>query len=183
MGRGTSKVGKSAGGGGSSTKPLDEKININPKILNNPKYEQPIKVINKLYDEYNTRMNELSVGAEKSAGDVDIMGQKMRINTNDPMVVTHEFAHTLANTSADKYGLTNDKAFWGEIRKIRTAYRKDVAKDYRKKISSYADTRGDGGLDEFFAEAFAHAKGKQMGITHKKAGKSTATITHTQIKY
>lgn len=165
MGRGTSKVGRGAGGG----TPLQNKIDVNEKMLNNPKYEQPLKVINALYDDYNTRLKKVSIGAEQAAGDVDIMGQQLRINTSDPYVAAHEFAHTLANTSADKYGLTDDKAFWGEIRKIRTAYRKDVAKDYRKQISSYADTKS-GGLDEFFAEAFAQAKGRQMGLSESKKG-------------
>lgn len=170
MAKGKSKLSKSNAGGAGT--PLQDKIEVNEKMLNNPKYEQPLKVLNTLYDDYNTKLQTVSVGAEKAAGDVDITGQYLRINTSDPYVATHEFAHTLANTDADKYGLTNNKAFWGEIRKIRTAYRKDVAKDYKKQISSYADSKS-GGLDEFFAEAFAQAKGRQMGLSKRKKGWET----------
>lgn len=86
----------------------------------------------------------------------------MRLNTGKVSDAIHEFAHTLANTDADKYGLTNKQAFWKEVRKVRTEYRKAVREDYSKTISSYADAGNI--LDEFMAEAFTQAKALQIGV-------------------
>lgn len=101
-------------------------------------------------------------GAEHAAGDVDMTGRIMRLNSSNPGDALHEFAHTLANTKADKYGLTDDKDFWSEIRKIRTEYRKAVRDNRDKMISVYADT--DNILDEFMAEAFTQSKAKELKL-------------------
>lgn len=124
--------------------------------------DQQVEVIKDLSNEYNTRLQKVTTGAENAAGDVDITGSRLRLSSNKIEVAVHEFAHTLANTTADKYGLTNDKGFWDEIRKIRTAYRKDVRNDRSKSISFYAD--GQGILDEFMAEAFTQAKMTERGM-------------------
>ena len=121
-----------------------------------------VEVLKDLSDEYNTRLQKVTIGAENAAGDVDISCSRLRLSSTKIEVAVHEFAHTLANTTADKYGLTNDKDFWDEIRKIRTSYRKAVRNDYSKSISFYAD--GEGKLDEFFAEAFTQAKMTELGI-------------------
>ena len=86
----------------------------------------------------------------------------MRLSSQKPETIIHEFAHTLANSSADKYGLTNDTEFWKEIDKVKREYRKDVQQDTGRWISSYEHGRND--KDEFFAEAFTMAKMKEMGL-------------------
>lgn len=118
--------------------------------------------IQKLSREYNTHLEKVTSGAEKAAGDVDITGSIMRLNSSKIEDALHEFAHTLAGTDSDKAGITNDKAFWDEVRKIRTQYRKAVREDYKKTISPYADSGNK--LDEFMAEAFTQAKAAQMNI-------------------
>lgn len=123
------------------------------------------KTLKSLINEYDTRLMTVESGAEKAAGDVDMSGAKMRLSTKDKATVLHEFAHTLANTQADKFGLTNDADFWKEIQKVRRQYMKSVENDPNRWISSYEHSfRGVGALDEFVAEAFAQAKAKEMGI-------------------
>lgn len=126
------------------------------------KFKESQQVIERLSKEYNTRLKQVTTGAKHAAGDVDITGEVMRLNTGKVSDAIHEFAHTLANTDADKYGLTNEQAFWKEVRKVRTEYRKAVREDYSKTISSYADTGNI--LDEFMAEAFTQAKALQIGV-------------------
>lgn len=121
-------------------------------------------LIENLASEYDTRLRNVTTGAQKAAGDVDITGQKMRINTNALHTAIHEFAHTIANSYAQKIGLTNNADFWKEIRKIRREYHKAVDRtaDTNRWISSYEHSNKS--VDEFFAEAFTHAKMKQMGL-------------------
>jgi hypothetical protein len=126
------------------------------------KYDETREIINNLVNEYDTRLKSVSTGAEKSAGDVDITGETMRINTTNPNTAIHEFAHTLANTDADKYGLTDDKEFWKEIKSVRRKYMKDVQYDTSKWISSYEHSSNK--VDEFLAEAFTQAKMTEMGL-------------------
>lgn len=127
------------------------------------KRKKQIDIISELTTEYNTRLERVTHGAENAAGDVDITGTLMRLSDKNIGTAVHEFAHTLANTDADKYGLTNDQEFWKEIKKIRREYNKDVnaTHDYSRVISSYANS---GSLDEFFAEAFTQAKLREMGL-------------------
>ena len=126
------------------------------------KYDEQRKIINNLVNEYDTRLKSVSTGAEKSAGDVDITGETMRINTTNPNTAIHEFTHTLANTDADKYGLTDDKEFWKEIKSVRRKYMKDVQYDTSRWISSYEHSSNK--ADEFLAEAFTQAKMTEMGL-------------------
>jgi hypothetical protein len=122
------------------------------------------RLIKSMLDEYDSRLLTVEGGAKNAAGDVDMSGAKMRLSTKDPIAVLHEFAHTLANSTADKYGLTDDADFWKEVRKIRRQYMKDVENNYWKMISSYEHSQhGDGAIDEFMAESFAHAKAKEKG--------------------
>lgn len=141
-------------------------IEFNRKSIDNPrlieKRQEQEDLIKNLSSQYDTRLKEVKSGAEQAAGDVDIMGQVMRLSSSKVETAIHEFAHTLANTNADKYGLTDDGDFWSEIRKIRTSYRKAVKDDRQKQISSYADSQQI--LDEFMAEAFTMAKAKELGI-------------------
>lgn len=139
-------------------------ISFDEKIIQDPKFGQSRSLISKLSNEYNTRLERVAVGAEKAAGDVDITGSRMRLNAKQVSTALHEFAHTLANTNAEKYGLTDDKAFWKEIRKIYRAYHKDVdaVQDVRRWISSYEHSSRN--IDEFMAEAFTHAKLAELGL-------------------
>lgn len=130
--------------------------------LKSERYNESVKAVKDLAMEYNTRLTTIKTGAEKAAGDVEIMGQVMRLNSSKVPTAVHEFAHTLANTRADKFGLTSDQNFWKEVRKIRTQYRKAVRDNYFATISPYANS---GDLDEFMAEAFTQAKCKGLGIT------------------
>lgn len=136
--------------------PVSEKERINTLR------DEQKKILTSLSQEYNTNLETVTSGAKQAAGDVDIMGSTMRLNSKYIEDAIHEFAHTLANTDADKFGLSNNKEFWNEIRKIRTEYRKAVRDNPSKQISSYADAQNI--LDEFFAEAFTQAKAKEMGI-------------------
>ena len=141
-------------------------IEFNRKSTDNPrlieKRQEQEDLIKNLSSQYDTRLKEVKGGAEHAAGDVDITGQIMRLSSSNVEAAIHEFAHTLANTNADKYGLTDDGDFWSEIRKIRTSYRKAVKDDRQKQISTYADSQNI--LDEFMAEAFTMAKAKELGI-------------------
>lgn len=131
---------------------------------NEEKHLKQKNIIQKLASEYKTRLHKVTVGAKKAAGTVDMSGATMRLNAIHEDVALHEFAHTLANSDADKYGLTSDKEFWKEIRKVKRAYHKDVDKssDTSRWISFYEHSNKS--IDEFFAEAFAHAKMREMGI-------------------
>ena len=157
MGRGASKV---------STNNNLQGVEISEK-LKQEKFKEPLKVINKLVGEYNTNLTEIGVGAEKAAGDVDITGNKMRINSGDVAIAVHEFAHTLANSNAQKYGLQDNKEFWKEIDSVKRAYHNDVDKnqDTKRWISHYEHSSRN--KDEFLAEAFTQAKLKELGITTK----------------
>ena len=125
------------------------------------KYAQSQTTLQQLSGEYNTRLKTVTTGAKQAAGDVDITGEIMRLNTNKVEDAIHEFAHTLANTDSDKYGLTNTQEFWKEIRKVRTEYSKAVLRDYKYSISAYANSKD---INEFMAEAFTQAKARQLGI-------------------
>ena len=88
----------------------------------------------------------------------------MRLSDKHAETAIHEFAHTLANSEADKLGLTEQKEFWKEIRKIRREYHKDVdtAQDTARWISTYEHAHKS--VDEFMAEAFTHAKMRELGL-------------------
>ena len=120
------------------------------------------KLVDSLSAEYRTRLKSVSGGAVKAAGDVDITGEHMRVNSKSPNVIIHEFAHTLANSSADKYGLTHDNDFWKEIKQIRRQHRKAVREGSGKSISVYGDSHKNN--DEWMAESFALAKMREKNI-------------------
>ena len=131
---------------------------------NDDKYSLSNEIIEKLSNQYNTRLQRVTIGAEKAGGDVQISGAVMRLNSTQASVAIHEFAHTLANSNADKYKLTNDVEFWKEIKKVYRQYHKDVDKlqDSSRWISSYEHSSRK--IDEFMAEAFTHAKLRELGI-------------------
>lgn len=139
-------------------------ITFDGAIAEKEKYEKARRIITDLCHTYDTRLQTVTTGAEKAAGDVDISGSRMRLNTSQETTVFHEFAHTLANSKADKYGLTHDADFWKEIRKINREYHRDVdaKQDVRRWISGYEHSSRD--IDEFMCEAFAHAKARELGM-------------------
>lgn len=125
---------------------------------------QQKEIIQRLTGEYNTRLQRVTVGAEKAAGDVDITGARMRLSDKHPETAIHEFAHSMAGTEADRVGLTDNGEFWKEIRSIRRSYHKDVdaLQDTSRWISTYEHSSRS--VDEFMAEAFTHAKMRELGL-------------------
>lgn len=132
------------------------------EFKNPERYSKVRGIIENLAQEYRTRLQTVIGGAKNLAGQVDVTGATMRISSATLDVAIHEFAHTLATTSADKLGITHDQDFWKEIRKIRTDYRKAFRNNTSLMISAYAD--GENKLDEFMAEAFTHAKLRELGL-------------------
>ena len=126
------------------------------------KHAQQQQILSKLSNDYETRLQKVTVGAKGGAGDVDISGATMRVSDAYEYTAIHEFFHTLSNADADKYGLTKDQDFWKEIRKIRTTYMKDVGNDTKRWISSYEHSNKS--LDEFVAEAFTQSKMVELGL-------------------
>lgn len=138
---------------------FDDRTSKNERL--NKLREEQKAALQELSRQYNTRLERVTRGAEKAAGDTDITGAIMRLSSSKIETAIHEFAHTLADTDADKVGLTNDQDFWKEIRQIRTDYRKAVKEDFKKRISAYAESKK---IDEFMAEAFTQAKAAEMNI-------------------
>ena len=110
--------------------------------------------ITQLCNEYETNLVSVDLEASKKGvkGSVDMAGQ-MHLSATKKSTIVHEFAHSIASTSRDKLGLSDDKEFWKEIRKIRTEHNKAIKNETNKKISDYSLEN----LDEYFAEAFAHS--------------------------
>lgn len=132
--------------------------------LNREKWKESVDIIKQLSEEYDTRLYEVTVGAKGAAGSVD-MGGLMRLSSNSPQIAFHEFGHTLANTRLQKYGVTDDEAFWKEIKAVRSQYRKAVGNDSSLWISTYEHGNiTEFKVDEFLCEAFAQAKMARLGI-------------------
>ena len=110
--------------------------------------------ITQLCNEYETNLVSVDLEASKKGvkGSVDMAGQ-MHLSATKKSTIVHEFAHSIASTSRDKLGLSDDKEFWKEIRKTRTEHNKAIKNGTNKKISDYSLEN----LDEYFAEAFAHS--------------------------
>lgn len=144
--------------------------NVNGEIIQfdwkdkNQLREKQQEIISDLSNEYRTRLQKVTTGARQSAGNVDMSGAVMRLSDSHVNTAVHEFAHTLANSTADKYGLTNDADFWKEIKKIQREYHRDVDKtsDTSRWISSYEHSSRS--VDEFFAEAFTQAKMSKLKL-------------------
>lgn len=136
-----------------------EEIKFN---LPNMKESRSIKrLITELSREYNTRLigvtNEAAKKGVKGSVGLDF---KMNLSTSKDDTIVHEFAHSLSMTKADKLGLTDDKDFWKEIKKVRTQYNKAIGEDRNKKISNYSLES----IDEFMAEAFAQSYLKNANV-------------------
>ncbi|MDD6134070.1 MAG: minor capsid protein [Selenomonadaceae bacterium] len=152
------------------------KTDIQFKNMDGANWDKTKLLLGKLSSEYKTKLKTVKHKADRKtiqsgSGEVDITSSSMRLSSTLDDVVVHEFAHTLAVEKADKFGLTDNHLFWNEIRKIRTAYRKARAKDPNISISAYTDNPDKNYLDEFMAEAFAHAKCAEMGLPTLGFGK------------
>ena len=113
-----------------------------------------IDTISELSNKYNTRLREVNDEANSKGvkGSVDL-SFVMRLSTVKKNTIVHEFAHSLAMSRADKFGLTNYIDFLKEIKKVNREYKKAIIEDSNKKISEYSLES----IDEFMAEAFCHS--------------------------
>lgn len=131
------------------------------KSLDGEGWKRSINLIKQLANEYNTRLLSVGVGAHRAAGTVNFGGE-MRLSSKEAHTAIHEFAHSISIESLTKFGVEQHEEFWKEIKKIKRQYRKDVGDDSTRWISSYEHSNGS--ADEFLAEAFTHAKLKQLGL-------------------
>lgn len=122
---------------------------------NSPKWEEPKKIIKDLSEEFETKLEKVDIGSQKSAGSVQISGTRMFLSSNSPSTVFHEFAHTISLENQTKFGLYDEKAFWKDIAKVQREYKRATQDTPQKWISTYEHSSK--GHDEFFAEAFTQA--------------------------
>ena len=130
--------------------------------MSEEKWSETRRILTDLAQEYNTRLTAVSrvTDFRRNAGSVGLTGD-LEIGSRKPEVAFHEFAHSITQNNLVKYDLGDDADadFWKEIKKIRTKYRKAVSRGEAKSITGYANEN----VDEFFAEAFAHAKMRELG--------------------
>lgn len=129
--------------------------------MDDQKWDEPKSIINRLTEEYNTKLQEVRIGSEKSAGSTQISGSVMNLSSNSQRTAIHEFAHTISLENQTKFGLYDESEFWKEIKKVRREYKKAVANDPIRWISAYEHSAK--GSDEFLAEAFTQAKMRELG--------------------
>lgn len=133
--------------------------------MSGQRWDNAKETVETLTSEFNTKLKEIRLGAEKAAGAVQISGTIMQLNNPQTANVVHEFAHTISMSRQTKYGLYDEAAFWKEIRKTRNAYRRAVENGTTDKISTYEYAKtGEDAVDEFMAEAFAAAWLEENGI-------------------
>jgi hypothetical protein len=140
----------------------------------NKRYAQRVdsakQLLTNLANEYQTELTSIKIAGKGKGkgtrGAVDLTGV-MELGNLSPTTTVHEFAHSIAMSNKVKYGLSDEKTkeFFEELKKIRRQYTAAWQKGQAKEISGYA--RED--IDEFFAEAFMHAKIKQLGIELPKS--------------
>ena len=124
--------------------------------------EKMRKIAENLLNEYNSPLTTIMQNNKGTEAGFVGLGERniMYLKGAKPEALIHEFAHTMAISKEDKLGLSDNKAFWSEIRKVRTRYNKETALHQSLSISSYAKES----IDEFYAEAFTLAKMKEMGL-------------------
>ena len=130
-----------------------------------PEYEVTRRQIAELSAEFNTNLRNVTFGKHKinAAGEVNMIGETMMLSAPKQRgTIIQEFAHTLTNSSATKYGLNNDAEFWKEIKSIRTKYRKHIRDNPLEYISLYAENGKT--IDEFMAEGFTLGYMRRNGI-------------------
>ena len=130
--------------------------------MQNGKWNDSIDIITELSGQYKTKLLDVGLGSKQAAGEVQISGSIMRLASTTKATAVHEFAHTISIENQTKFGLYDEKDFWKEIRGVQRKYKKAVADDPKKWISSYEHSSA--GADEFMAEAFTHAQMREMGL-------------------
>ena len=124
--------------------------------------EKQKEIIELLANQYNSRVVEVMRGTMHGAGEADAVSGIMRLSSDNIQTTLHEFAHMIASSRTDKLGITDNSEFWKEIKKIHREYKKSVGDDVSRWISSYEHSSK--GHDEFLAEAFTHAKLRELGV-------------------
>lgn len=116
-------------------------------------------LIKNLANEYNSYVKSVTRGGI-GENDVDIVGV-MRVNALNTETIIHEFAHTLAQSMRVKAEIADEaeKEFLEEAKKVRRKYTAAWHKDTSELISAYSKES----LEEFIAEAFSHAKMRELG--------------------
>lgn len=135
-----------------------QEVDIDEK-LKTDKWKNSISMFRKLSNEYETRLTSIKPNAANLAGSAN-MGGLVKLSSPKVDTAIHEFAHTINLKSLADYKVENTEDFWKEIKAIRRRYKRDVGEDSSRWISSYANEN----LDEFMAEAFTHAKLKELDL-------------------
>lgn len=120
------------------------------------------EMLTMLAGQYDSRVTEVMRGTTHGAGEADAVSGILRLSSNNAQTTLHEFAHMIASSRTDKLGITDNSEFWKEIKKIHREYKKDVGDNVSRWISSYEHSSR--GHDEFLAEAFTHAKMRELGL-------------------
>nr|DAO24938.1 MAG TPA: minor capsid protein [Caudoviricetes sp.] len=139
-----------------------KEITFDAKIEENDRFNQSVTMIKQLSARYKTKLQEVKLGSQKSAGSVQISGSIMNLSSKDQATVIHEFAHTISMENQTKFGLYDEKGFWKDVRKEWRAYKKKVGDDTSKWISTYEHSSNS--ADEFMAEAFTLATLNEYGL-------------------
>lgn len=147
--------------GGTATNIFGEPIVFSDK-MNDPKWDTSKARINTLATEYKTKLKEVMPGASHGAGDTQVSGTIIHLSSKEESVAIHEFAHSISMERQTKFKLYDESDFWKEIKKIRTQYRKAVASDPQKWISTYEHSNKS--IDEFMAEAFTLGYMREKGV-------------------
>jgi hypothetical protein len=126
------------------------------------------EIITNLSQEYNVYLTDVTnkrSGGGHEAGSVDAVGH-MEIPTLAKDTVLHEFGHTFSQVNRVKWDLADEKevAFMSEAKKLYRQYKSEYQKNYAHGsmtiISNYSLVT----VDEFIAEGFALAKGRELGF-------------------
>lgn len=139
-----------------------KEITFDAKIEENDRFNQSVTMIKQLSARYKTKLQEVKLGSQKSAGSVQISGSIMNLSSKDQATAIHEFAHTISMENQTKFGLYDEKGFWKDVRKEWRAYKKKVGDNTSKWISTYEHSSNS--ADEFMAEAFTLATLNEYGL-------------------
>lgn len=139
-----------------------EEIHFSEK-MNLPEWAENKRLIDTLSTEFNTKLKDVSLGAHKAAGEVQISGTVMHLSSKNVSTTIHEFAHTISIEKQTKFGLYDESDFWKEIKRTFGDYKKTVGDNAKEWISSYVhhDLKN---ADEFFAEAFTLGYMQEKGM-------------------
>ena len=141
-------------------------------------HKEAEELITNLSNEYNVYLTDVMSGRTgngSEAGSVDAVGH-MELASFKIDTVLHEFGHAFSSTNRVKWDLAdeNEKAFIKDAKKLFRQYKSEYQKSYvggnMVLISNYSLEN----VDEFIAEGFTLAKGRELGfdldkfLQHKK---------------